>query len=327
MYEPGDPKRITGGDIKIVVIGGGSGLSTLLSGLKRYCNKITAIVAVTDDGKSSGILRNEYDILPPGDIRKCISALAYDEELVSNLMEYRFEQKGTFTGHTLGNIWITALSKYLGSFAKAIETTTEIFETAGKVLPATLSKTELCAEYDDGEIVVGESKIPIPGKKINRVFLKNKSANVYYKATAAIASADLIIVGPGSLYTSIIPNLLISGINKSLRENIQSLNIFVCNCSTERGETENYSVYDHLKAISDHIGGNPFDYCLVNNKLVKTSKNSSKLGNVNNITTEENEILGSKVIKSDLVNKRNPLYHDSNKLAKEIVTLYNRVKK
>lgn len=327
LYEPLDPRNLAGGNIKVTVIGGGTGLATLLRGLKKYSNNISAIVAVTDDGKSSGIIRKDFDILPPGDIRKCISALAYDEELVANIMEYRFDHnKKTFGGHTLGNIWIAALTKYFGSFTRAVEATTEIFATAGSVLPATLSKTELCAVYDDGKIVIGESKIPCPGRKIRKVYMKNSSVGVYSKARKAIKEADLIIFGPGSLYTSVIPNLLIYGIARAIRQNTRSINAYICNCSTERGETENYSVKDHIKAIYDHCGGKAFDYCLVNNKVIKTSSNGSELGTINNITTSETNILNCKIIQANLVNEKNPLYHDSEKLAKEVIELYNRVK-
>jgi uncharacterized cofD-like protein len=326
-YEPQDPRFLAGGEIKIVAIGGGTGLSTLLRGLKKYSNQITAIVAVTDDGKSSGLIRKEFDILPPGDIRKCISALAKDEKLISGVLEYRFNKKGSFlSGHTLGNIWIAVLSKYFGSFLKAIEATTEIFATAGKVLPATLSKTELCATYSDGKTTEGESKISRHGKRIIKVFMKNPSTGAYSKAVIAIKNADLIVFGPGSLYTSVMPNLLIFGIAKAIKENAKSLNIFVCNCSTERGETEHYTVKDHIQAVIDHIGGNPFDFCLVNKKIVKTSKNASILGNINNITTKEKEILGCRIIQSDSVDNKNPLYHDSEKLAKALIELYNRTR-
>lgn len=327
-YEPEDPRLLAGGRIKIVVIGGGTGLSVLLRGLKKYSNEITAIVAVTDDGSSSGLIRKEFDILPPGDIRKCISALAYDEKLISNLMEYRFGMHSkTLGGHTLGNIWITALTEYFGSFEKAVEATTEIFESAGKVLPATLKKVELCALYADGKRACGESKIPRPGVGIKKVYLNNKKIKAYSKVVEAIADAELIIFGPGSLYTSVIPNLLIEDIANAIRNNTESTNIYVCNCSTERGETEGYSVRDHIKAIYDHCGGGAFDYCLVNNKVMKVSKNASVLGSVNNITCTEREIIGCKIAQSDVLSRRNPLYHDSEKLAKEIIELYNKVKK
>lgn len=328
LYEPHDPRCLAGGDIKIAVIGGGTGLSILLKGLKKYSNHISAIVAVTDSGKSSGIIRQEFDILPPGDIRKCISALATDEEFVSEIMEYRFQKNGnSLSGHTLGNIWITALTKHLGSFPRAIEATTEIFNTAGKVLPATLSKTELCAVYDDGKKIIGESKIPRAGRRIEKVYLKNISIGAYSKATKAIKEADLIIFGPGSLYTSVIPNLLIHGILKAIKGNTKSVNIYICNSSTERGETENLSVENHIQAIFNHCKGKAFDYCLVNSKVIKKSKDASKLGSIHNITTRNKEILGCKIVSKDLIDIKRPLYHDSDKLAKAVIEMYNSIKK
>jgi len=327
LYEPNDPRRLAGKSVKVVVIGGGTGLSILLRGLKKYSNKITAVVAVTDDGASSGTIKKEFDTLPPGDVRKCVSALAKDEKLISRLMEYRFSGVNSgLEGHTLGNIWITALSKYFGSFAKAVEATTEIFATVGKVYPATLEHIELCAKYKKGAIAIGESSIPQPGKVIDRVFLSKQGVRANSKAVKEILEAELIIFGPGSLYTSVLPNLLIPGISKAIRENTTSLNIFICNCSTERGETENYSVADHIKTIIDHLGGLPFDYCLVNKKVVKRSKAQSQIGNINNITTKENNILGVNIVRADLVSGSNPLFHNSDKLAKEIITLYNRTK-
>lgn len=328
LYEPNDPRQYVGGDLKIVVIGGGTGLSNLLRGLKHYSNKITAVVSVMDNGASSGMIRKEFDILPPGDIRKCISALAYDEELVSKLMEYRFRTgENSFSGHTLGNIWITALTEHYNSFEKAIEATTEIFKTAGRVLPSTLQRTDLCAEYENGEKVCGESEIPQAGKKIKKIYLNKKGIRGYKKAIEAIREAQIIIFGPGSLYTSVIPNLLISDIRNAIRENTKSLNIYICNCSTERGETENYSVENHIEAIFDHCLGKPFDHVLVNNKVVKKSKNASALGNINNITTTKNKLSECKIISRDIVSDKNPLYHDSEKLAKAVVELYNEIKK
>lgn len=312
--------------VKIVVIGGGTGLSNLLRGLKHYSENITAIVAVTDDGSSSGTLKKEFDILPPGDIRKCISALSHDESLVSEIMEYRFADGKNLSGHTLGNIWITALSKRFGSFERAIEITTNIFNTAGTVLPATLDKNDLSAEYTDGTKKKGESKIPQAGKRIERISLTNPRAKGYKKAVEAISEADLIIFGPGSLYTSVIPNLLIKDIREAVRANTKSMNLFICNCSTERGETEEYSVTDHIRAVFDHCHGSAFDYCLVNKTLVRRSGDDSKLGGINNITTKENEIMGCKVVRADLIKRSNPLYHDPSKLAKSIVLLYNGLK-
>jgi len=326
-YEPTDPRFDIGKSINIVVIGGGTGLSNLLRGLKNYSNSITAIVTMTDDGSSSGVIRKEFDILPPGDIRKCISALAYDEELISKIFEYRFSAKGSsISGHTLGNIWITALTDYFKSFEKAIEATSQVFQTAGQVLPVSLQRVNLCAQFDDGTTVEGESKFVLSGKKIKKVFLSKKGVKAYAPVLSAIKNADVIILGPGSLYTSVIPNLLISSIVSAICNNQKALKIYIANCSTERGETEEYTISDHIKAVNFHSKKRVFDYCLVNSRICKRSKLTSKLGEINNITTDENMIDNVKIMKRDIVLETNPLYHDSEKLAKEISRLYNKIK-
>jgi len=327
IYEPGDPRLLSGGRIKIVAVGGGSGLATALRGLKKYSNDISAIVAVTDDGASSGRLRDEFDVLPPGDIRKSISALTYDENLLSELLEYRFPGKTkSLSGHTLGNVWISALTKHYKSFAKSVEITSQVFSTAGRIYPATLDNIKIGAEYEKGRKIIGESKIPQPGRKISRIFLNKKNVRAYPKAVLAIKEADLIILGPGSLYTSVIPNLLISGIRLAVKNNKEALKIYVANCSNERGETEGYGVSDHIKAVIDH-GGKIFDYCLVNNHLIEKTKEYSKLGKINNITTDKEEIFGVKILLFDIINHKMPLYHDSNKLASSLIKIYQKEKK
>lgn len=327
IYEPDDPRLLTGGEIKIAAIGGGTGLSVLLSGLKKYSDNISAIVAVTDDGSSTGVIRKEFDILPPGDIRKCISAMAHDEEIMSQILEYRFPGKTrSLSNHTLGNIWIAALTKYFGSFEQAIEVTSKIFNTAGQILPATLDNIKIGAIYENGSKAMGERRIPKTGKKISSVFLNKNKVKAYKKAVLAINSADIILIGPGSLYTSIMPNLIIPGIREAIRKNRDALKIYIANCSTERGETEGYSVRDHIEAIKKHTGYKVFDYCLVNRRVIKKSRQSSKLGEVYNISTDEQKILGCEMIQTDLINPARPLFHDSDKLANAVIKLYNRVK-
>ncbi len=325
-YEPNDPRLLAGSDIKIVVIGGGTGLSNLLRGLKVYSKNITAIVTVADDGASSGELRKEFDILPPGDIRKCISALAYDEKLISKIFEYRFLDGKKLSGHTLGNIWLTALSKHYGSFEKAIEATSEVFKTAGRVYPSTLDNIHLDILYTDGTMVRGESNLDHLIKQPEKITLSKKNVRAYKKSIKAIKEADMIAAGPGSLYSSIIPNLLIRGIREGIKSNKTAIKIYIANCSTERTQTENYSVDDHIGALIKHSGKNLFKYCLVNKKVLKKSKDESKLGAVHNITTDSNEILGCKIIKSDVIDSKNPLYHNPKKLAKSLITLYNQTK-
>jgi len=323
-YEPGDPRCYAGRTIKIVAIGGGTGLSTLLRGLKKYSDKITAIVAVTDDGASSGVIRKEFDTLPPGDIRKCISALAYDEEMMAKLFEYRFSpSKKNFGGHTLGNIWITALTEYFGSFEKAVEATTEIFKTAGRVLPGTLENVNLGCKYTDGEEVFGESTFGDNNKRISKVFMDKKKVDAYPEAIKAIAAADLIIIGPGSLYTSVIPNLLIDDMRVAIKNNKRALKVFAANCSTEKGETENYTIEDHIRALQVHSSKKIVQFAIVNSNILKQSDCASKLGEINNITTHQPEFGGIKIVRRDVISKDRPLYHDSEKLAEAIINLYN----
>ncbi len=327
-YEPSDPRFNAGGVIKIAVIGGGTGLANMLRGLKKYSDKITAIVAVTDDGSSSGVLRKEFDILPPGDIRKCISALAYDEDLISNILEYRFSKtKKSFGGHTLGNIWITALSKYFNSFEKALEATTEIFKTAGRVLPATLGNAGIVIYYADGSVAEGESHLDEIVKKIDKITLNKKKVRAYDKAVKAIEEADLILLGPGSLYGSIIPNLLISGVRDAVYSNKKATRVYIANCSTERTQTAGYTIEDHIFKLISHSKKRIFDYCLVNNKILRSSKDETKLGEINNITTLSEEALGVKIARDNVISEKNPLFHDSDKLAKAVIDLYNKCRK
>jgi len=325
-YEPNDPVYLAGHKIKIAAIGGGTGLSTLLRGLKKYSDDVSAIVAMTDSGSSTGVIRREFDVLPPGDIRKCIAALSNNEELISDLLNYRFKKEdNSLANHTLGNIWLTALTKHLGSFEKAIETTSEIFQTSGKILPATLDKVDLKAVYSDNSEQIGESNIPQHNKTIKKISL-SKQAQAYPKAVKAIANADLIIIGPGSLYTSIIPNLLITGIRKAIIKNNKAIKIYIANCSTERGETENFTIKDHIKTLYSYGKANLFDYCLVNNRIIKTTKQRSKLGKIHNIITKAKSIDGCQIINKNVIDYKNPLYHNSKQLAREVIRVYSKIK-
>ncbi len=325
-YDPKDPRFNCGSDIKIVTIGGGTAMPTLLRGLRSYSNHITAIAAVSDSGGSAGRTRDEFDMLSPGDVRRCISALAYDEKLITELFNYRFEGNTSLGGHTLGNIWLAALSDHFGSFSKAVEVTSEIFQTAGKVLPATLGRVSLRVQYEDGTVKVGEHYLDEILTKVKKISFKEKKVRGYEKAVNEIAEADLIIVGPGSLYGSLICNLLIEEIKQAIVANKKAVKLFVMNCSTERTQTRNYSVADHLAAIKDHVGVELFDYCLVNSQVLRRSKDESKLGEVNNITTDEKIIDGVEIIRADVINHQNPLYHDPEKLANAVMELYNKVK-
>lgn len=325
-YDPADP-RYGRGEIKIVAIGGGTGISNLLRGLKKYSRDLTAIVAVSDTGKSSGVIRKVFKTLPPGDIRKCLAALSDDYRLLTEAFEYRFPRgSGFLTGHPLGNIWLAALVEKYGSFEKAVDVSHHLLDTKGQVYPSTLDSVQLVARFTDGKQITGEDKVPLYGKKIRKIRYNKRKIKPYRKSLEAIKDADLIVIGPGSLYTSIMPNLLIPEISKAIRSNKQAVKIFIANCSTERGETEKMTVPDHISAIELHAGKDLFDYVLVNNRIIKRSKQTSVLGQINNITFSENNFGDYQIIHKDLVDRKFPLYHDRDRLAKEIILLYNRVK-
>lgn len=326
-FEPGDPRLAAGGaTVKIAVIGGGTGLANLLRGLKVYSGDIAAVVTVADRGGSTAQIRKDFDMQAPGDIRKCIGALAHNEELFSRLLEHRFKKdKKTFGGHTLGNIWITALSDYFGSFERAVEVTSEVFQTSGRVLPSTLANVDIRVEYDD-ETLKGEHFLDELLKPIKKISLTKPFARAYKKAVQAIKEADLIVVGPGSLYGSILPNLLIGGISEAINKNKNAVRVYVANCSTERTQTRNFTVENHIQVIHDHTKKKLFDYCLVNSRILKKSRDETKLGAVRNITTTAPNFGNIRIVRNDLISEKNPLFHDSAKLAKSLIELYNEVR-
>lgn len=236
---------------KIVAIGGGTGLSTMLKGIKKITNNITAIVSVGDDGGSSGKLREELGVLPPGDIRSCIAALADDEDLVTKLFQYRFKDCEGLSGHSFGNLFITAMCSITGNMVRAVKESSSVLSIRGRVLPSTLDDMRLVAEMEDGSIIKGESNIPESGKKIKRLFTEPENCKPLEDAICAIHDADIIILGPGSLYTSVIPNLLINDIAKAVNDS-KAKKIYVCNIMTQPGETDGFSVSDHLKTLINH---------------------------------------------------------------------------
>jgi conserved hypothetical protein, cofD-related len=247
---------------KIVVIGGGTGLSTLLRGLKEYSANITAIVTVADDGGSSGRLRREMGVLPPGDIRNCIAALADEERLLTELFQYRFTAGDGLTGHSFGNLFLTAMCEIEGDLEQAIAASSKVLAIRGQVLPATLTDVHLWAKLADGRRIHGESSITEAKGKIVTIGCIPPNPPALPKALQAILEADFIIIGPGSLYTSVIPNLLVPEIAAA----VASLNvprIYVCNIMTQPGETDNYTVSDHIKAIDKACGYQLFDAVLI----------------------------------------------------------------
>lgn len=299
----------------IVVIGGGTGLSTLLRGLKKYPYNITAIVTMTDDGASTGRLRRETGMLPPGDIRKCIAALAKNESDVLDLFNYRFKKGFGIAGHSMGNLFLAALADQHGGFEEAIEKASDILNIKGRVIPATLEDVHLGAEFKDGMRIMGEVKITQYGYKmpIKELFL-SKEAPSNPRAVKAIKKADLILVGPGSLFTSILPNFLHEEIRKEFNRS-KAKKIYIVNVSTERGETDDFKLSDHLLAIHNYVGA--VDITLVNNNLFKKGAGDGFAAPV------EIDMKNDNIYQADLRSEGNPLYHDSQKLAEVIFGIIN----
>lgn len=261
------PTRAKRGPV-IACIGGGTGLSTLLRGLKTATCEITAIVAVTDDGGGSGVLRDELGMPPPGDIRNCMQALSNAEPTIERLLDYRFEG-GSLKGQSFGNLFLAAINGISESFDKAVIRMGEVLSITGRVLPVSNDDLHLRAEFADGSSITGESKIAAAKKerrsRISRVALEPAGARALPACIDALDKADMIIMGPGSLYTSIMPNLLVDGITAAIARS-HAVKLYVCNVMTEPGETDGYSVSDHVKALFDHTGVRLFDYCLVNSE-------------------------------------------------------------
>jgi uncharacterized cofD-like protein len=261
--------------VRIVALGGGTGLSTLLRGLKEYVSSrrlgasprpiadLAAVVTVTDDGGSSGRLRREYSVLPPGDIRNCMVALSNDERLLTRLFKYRFPGNGGLGGHSFGNLFLTALTSVTGDFSDAVRVSSEVLAVRGRIFPSTEQNVTLEAELEDGSIVKGETRISKSHKPIARIRLVPRRAHPHPETLQAIRHADLILIGPGSLYTSIIPNLLIGGVVDAIARS-RATCVYIANLMTQPGETQHYSVADHVKAVYDHTRRKLFDYVVVN---------------------------------------------------------------
>ncbi|MGH2398326.1 MAG: gluconeogenesis factor YvcK family protein [bacterium] len=248
---------------RVVVIGGGTGLSTVLRGLKEYTDNLTAVVTVFDDGGSSGRLRRELGILPPGDIRDCLVALAESEPLMTELFEYRF-QGGALDGHAFGNLFIASLAGVTGDLESAVKQTSKVLNIRGRVLPSATEDVVLVADFDDGTSIEGESHITMAGKRIRHVALKPADVAPVPEVLQAIAEAELIVLGPGSLFTSVIPNLLVRGVADALRANRHALRVYVCNVMTQPGETDGFSASDHVRGLLQQVGPEIFTHVLVN---------------------------------------------------------------
>lgn len=308
---------------QVIAIGGGTGLSVLLRGLKKLPVDISAIVTMTDNGASSGRIRRAYGSLPPGDIRQCLVALSNDEELLTRLFNYRFPQGRGLTGHSFGNLFLLALTDITGNFEHAVQESSRILATQGKVIPSTLSNVNLAASLENGQTALGEADIPVLGhrSRIKKVFLIPTRVRANKKAVDAITSADVILIGPGSLYTSIIPNLLFSGVSEAIVKNKKARRIFICNVSTERGETERYTVEDHINALIRHSHPDLITDCLVNNRVIKSNGDKGELGSIHNITTQLKSYKDIRIISGNLIDSSLPLFHDAQKLQKAIASL------
>ena len=307
---------------RIVAIGGGTGLSMLLGGIKNITNNITAIVSVGDDGGSSGRLREDLGILPPGDIRHCITALADDEDLVNKLFKYRFNNGEGLEGHSFGNLFITALCDITGDMVSAVRASSKVLSIRGRVLPATLDDMKLVAEMEDGRIVHGESSIPEAHGKIKRLYTEPENCKALPEVIQAIRNAELIILGPGSLYTSVIPNLLIKEISDEIAKS-KAKKIYVCNIMTQPGETDNYKASDHLKALIQHAGSNKIvDAVLVNNSLPQTLSDKYEKAGSYPVEVDSAEIkkLGIKICGKKLIqdSKEGLVRHSSSRVARAI---------
>jgi len=322
-------KRFLAKGPKIIVIGGGTGLSTILEGLKEYTTNISAIVTVADSGGSSGRLREEFGILPPGDIRNCLVSLAEAPQLMRDLFQYRFTEGNGIKGHSFGNLFITAMTQIVGSFEAAVKESSIVLAIRGRVLPSSLDKIELKAAYSDGTEKIGEDKIPDEEKAIKRISLLPHDAKPNPEVLEAIREAEIIILGPGSLFTSIIPNLLI----KEIAEEIASrdvMKLYICNVMTQHGETDGFTAADHLEVLLAHGGKGIINCCLVSSGrlqyrlLVKYAQERSFP-----VVFDRERIKGMKIaiFEADVVSKSNYLRHDPEKVAKEIIGIYNQQKR
>lgn len=321
---------------KVVILGGGTGLSILLRGLKKFTSNITAIVTVADDGGGSGILREDLGMLPPGDIRSCLLALANVEPTLEKLLKYRFKD-GNLKGQSFGNLFIAAMNGIYGNFEAAVKEMNNVLAVTGQVLPMTNVDVKLFARLENGMLLEGESIIPVMskkyGSKIDYVYMKPKDCNPVDESITAIDEADIIVLGPGSLYTSIIPNLLVKNIPKYI-SNSKALKIYIPNIMTQPGETEGYNVLDHVNEIIKHTNDIMIDYVVVNTEKIpdEISEKYKKDGAYPVYVSDKEEKalkgLNIKIIKEDLLEvKKNYIRHDAIKVSKSIISLLNNVEK
>jgi uncharacterized cofD-like protein len=305
---------------KVVALGGGNGLATLLRGLKEHTTNLTAIVTVADDGGSSGRLRRDLGLPPPGDVRNCLAALSDDEDLLTQLFQYRFMDGGDLEGHSFGNLFIAALAGVTGSFDRGVLEAGRVLRIRGQVLPATLSDVALVADktasLDAHEVrVQGESRIPSFPGRISRVHLEPGEPPAYPEAIRAVLGADMIVIGPGSLYTSILPNLLVPDLAGAIRAS-RAFKVYVCNVASQPGETDGYDCGQHLAALESHVGGGLVDGILVNNCILPNLPER-----VRPVPLAEESNLTVPSFPADVVDPERPWRHDSEKLAHVLLRL------
>ena len=319
--------------LNFVAIGGGNGLATLLSGLKSFVGaggsepvwieNLSGIVAVSDDGGSSGRLRDELQMPPPGDIRNCVVALSEDSHLLSKLFQYRFRGEGELGGHSFGNLFLAALSEITGDFAEAVKLSTEILASKGRIFPATVADVRLAAELRDGSVVRGETNISKVGTSIKRLRLEPENCQPLPEALAAIYDADIITIGPGSLFTSLLPPILVEGVGDAIAESA-AVKIFICNLMTQPGETDGFSARKHLELVWEYAPEIDFDYVIVNNFPITeeqsvryTSEGASQIGISDSISPQTIE--NTKIVYGNLLDANAKVSHNPEKLAQVVL--------
>ncbi|MBI1893556.1 MAG: YvcK family protein [Candidatus Rokubacteria bacterium] len=313
--------------LRVVAMGGGTGLPVVLAGLKRFLGgrlgELTAIVTVTDDGGSSGRLRDELQILPPGDIRNCLVALAEVEPLMAQLFQHRFRGGGGLAGHSFGNLFLAALADVTGDFLQAIRVSSKVLAVRGTILPSTLENVQLSAELEDGTVVTGESQIPKAGRRIRRVMLEPPDCRPLSEALEAIDQAHAIVLAPGSLYTSLIPNLLVPGMSDALR-NASGLKIYVANLMTEPGETDDHSLFAHLEALFAHGGPGTIEGVVVNRQPLRPALieryRAAGAGPVQ-LDMERVKTLGIWAVEGELIGSSEVVRHHPQKLGRLLMSL------
>ena len=319
--------------LNVVAIGGGNGLSTLLSGLKRFVGasetepvwlkNLSALVAVSDDGGSSGRLRDELQMLPPGDIRNCMVALSEDSHLLSKVFRHRFSGDGQLSGHSLGNLFLAALTEITGDFAEAVKLSSEILASKGHIYPATVSDVRLAAELADGSVIRGETNIGKVGICIKRLYLEPENCHPLPEALAAIYEADVITIGPGSLFTSLLPPILVRGVADAIAESA-AVKIFICNLMTQPGETDGLTSRKHLEIVRQYAPEIDFDYVVVNNRPISpeqfqryAEEGAEQIGVHGSITPETIE--GAEVVYGNLLDEGEMVRHHPEKLAQVVL--------